>query len=143
VWIFGGAKTKLQSIAGANASHHCEDCDRVTEHRPVAVKDKFHLFFVELGEVNTTGYACVECGEVVEADQLKADAHHGVEELGANNDPVAPASTGAGAIREIARLSAASSLSAIPQASSLRRDAQAKVDVDRVERELAAMKNKK
>jgi hypothetical protein len=129
MWIFGGAKTKLKAISGASATHLCTDCNRITSHRPVAIKDKFHVFFIAVGTVESQGYACVDCGEVVESSKIVMPATQ-LESLSASGE-----ASGADAIRTIAQLSQSATMN--------KRIAVASVDHSQIEKELAALKAKK
>jgi hypothetical protein len=90
VFLIGGARSKVKARSGPTAQHLCAECGRITAHRPVSVRDGFHLFFVEIGSHDSAGYQCVECGEVVAADQVQNilgagadDAATELEDLGA------------------------------------------------------------
>jgi hypothetical protein len=147
MWIFGGARSKVRRIAGDAVEQHCADCARTTTHRPVKVKDSFHLFFIEFADMNSTGLQCAECGVVVASQpastRQRIDAN-GLEELNhsaahthalallAEADDPDPPDVG----------SAIRSRIADPDAISLRRKPRANQPIDhgRVDDELAALK---
>ena len=148
MWIFGGARSKVRRIAGDAVEHHCVDCARTTTHRPVKVKDSFHLFFIEFADMNSTGMQCDECGEVA-ASQPAAPAHQRIDENGLEELNQTAAKSHALAVLSTADDpepptlgSAIRSRITDPDAISLRRQPRADQPVDqrRVDDELAALK---
>lgn len=154
MWIFGGARSKVRRIEGEAVEQHCADCKRTTTHRPVKVKDSFHLFFIEFADMNSTGLQCAECGEIAATTSLapargQAAARERIDDNGLEELNPSAAHTHA-----LARLAEADDLDppvlgtairsriADPDAISLRRKPRADQPVDqrRVDSDLAALK---
>lgn len=152
MWIFGGARSKVQRMAGDASEQHCPDCARVTVHRPVKVKDSFHVFFIEFADMNSTGLQCEECGEIAAtklSGAARAPAGSRIDENGLEELNPSAAHTHALAMLADADIpdppelgTAVRSRIADPDAISLRRKPRADQPVDqrRVDDELAALK---
>jgi hypothetical protein len=63
MWVvFGHSQTKVRWVdGGRTAERRCDECEKVTLFREGDVKDKLHVFFVELFATSQRRMICTRC----------------------------------------------------------------------------------
>lgn len=72
MWLLFGSKTRVKPVEGGRTvERYCDECKAVRKLVECDVKDRLHVFLVNLGEMVTRRMVCRECGEDYD---LPADA---------------------------------------------------------------------
>lgn len=75
MWIIFGNRTRAKPLKGGlRIERYCAECEAKTTWQECEVKDRVHVFFVDLFSMKQRRLVCTECGEDVDVDDARAKA---------------------------------------------------------------------
>ncbi len=75
MWIIFGNRTRAKPVEGGlRVKRYCAECEAATTWQECEVKDRVHVFFVDLFSMKQRRLVCTDCGEDVDVEDARAKA---------------------------------------------------------------------
>ncbi|NOU30187.1 MAG: hypothetical protein HOO96_19970 [Polyangiaceae bacterium] len=72
MWIIFGNRTRAKPVEGGlRVKRYCAECEAATTWQECEVKDRVHVFFVDLFSMKQRRLVCTDCGEDVDLDEAR------------------------------------------------------------------------